>query len=209
MSPHSYQCCMTVARQYWEILLIIGDEIRLCDIHPNVVRHSHECLTSVVWVSHDYRVTVVRYEPFHEKTNNLLMRKTKLQISFEVTAKLVSAFVLASRIVQFQNPKFPASNHLLWLYRLVFIWPVRKPHCWFSDEAAHIFEKLRRNSQNCSHNENAIWKLCLYRESFSWNSHKLVLQMLLYFREIGIETPPTPLHHSANLLYSDISCNSL
>ena len=37
-----------------------------------------------------------QYEPRHEKTNVLQMRKTKKQISFAVTAKLVSAFVFAT-----------------------------------------------------------------------------------------------------------------
>ena len=40
-------------------------------------------------------------EPPHGKTNNLHRRKTKTQISFAVTAKLISAFVFATRIVQF------------------------------------------------------------------------------------------------------------
>ena len=42
--------------------------------------------------------------------------KTKAQISFPVTAKLISAFAFASWIVQlpyFLNLKFPASSHLL------------------------------------------------------------------------------------------------
>ena len=42
--------------------------------------------------------------------------KTKAQISFAVTAKLISAFVFASRIVQFLlylTPKFQASSLLL------------------------------------------------------------------------------------------------
>ena len=45
--------------------------------------------------------------------------KTKTQISFAVTAKLISAFVFAIRIVQslyFLNPKFQASSYLLWLH---------------------------------------------------------------------------------------------
>ena len=41
-----------------------------------------------------------RYEPRHEKTSFLHMRKTKTQMSFAVTAKLISAFVFAIRIVQ-------------------------------------------------------------------------------------------------------------
>ena len=37
------------------------------------------------------------------------------------------------------NPKFQASSLLLYLYRSVCVGPVRKPHCWFSHEAAHLF----------------------------------------------------------------------
>ena len=69
-------------------------------------------------------------EPPHGKTNNL------------VTAKLISAFVFATRLVQFLfylNPKFQASSYFLCLYRPVYVGPVRKPHCWFSHEAAQIF----------------------------------------------------------------------
>ena len=46
------------------------------------------------------------------------------------TAKLISDFVFATRIVQslfFLNPKFQASYHLLWLYSLVCVGPGRKP----------------------------------------------------------------------------------
>ena len=46
------------------------------------------------------------------------------------TAKLISAFVFAIRIVQFLyylNPKFQASSHLLWLYSPVCVGPGRKP----------------------------------------------------------------------------------
>ena len=57
------------------------------------------------------------YEPPHGKTNNLYKRKKKkTQISFEVTAKLISDFVFATGIVRFLyflNPKFSASNHIL------------------------------------------------------------------------------------------------
>ena len=56
------------------------------------------------------------FEPPHGKTNNLHTAKTKAQISFAVTAKLISAFVFATRIVQFLlylTPKFPASSLLL------------------------------------------------------------------------------------------------
>ena len=64
----------------------------------------------------------------------------------QLTAKLISAFVFATRIVQFLfylNPKFQASSSFLCLYRPVCVGPVRKPHCWFSHEVAHsLTEKL-------------------------------------------------------------------
>ena len=47
-----------------------------------------------------------------------------------MTAKLISTFVFATRIVQspyFLNPKFHACRHLLWLYSSVYIGPGRKP----------------------------------------------------------------------------------
>ena len=60
-------------------------------------------------------------------------------ISFAVTAKLISTFVFDTRIVQFLfylNLKFQVSSSFLCLYRPVCVGPVRKPHCWFSHEAA-------------------------------------------------------------------------
>ena len=57
------------------------------------------------------------------------------------TAKLISAFVFATRMVQFLfylNPKFQASSYFLCLCRPVCVGPVRKPHCLFSHEAAHL-----------------------------------------------------------------------
>ena len=56
--------------------------------------------------------------------------ETKAQISFAVTAKLISAFVFATRIVQFLfylNPKLQASSSFLSLYRPVCVGPGRKP----------------------------------------------------------------------------------
>ena len=56
--------------------------------------------------------------------------KTKAHISFAVTAKLISAFVFATRIVHFMcflNPKFSASSNLLCLYSLICVRPGRNP----------------------------------------------------------------------------------
>ena len=74
---------------------------------------------------------IYTFEPPHGKNNNLHRRK---QI-------LGTIFVFAARIVQFLfylNPKFQASSSFLCLYRPVCVRPVRKPHCWFSHEAAHL-----------------------------------------------------------------------
>ena len=70
--------------------------------------------------------------------------KTKAQISFEVTPKLIIAFVFTTQIVQslfFLNPKFQVSSHLLWLYSLVnFVSDlVGNPEDRFSRDAAQLF----------------------------------------------------------------------
>ena len=56
--------------------------------------------------------------------------KTKTQISFAVTAKLISAFVFATRIVHslyFLKPKFETSSHLKWMPSPFCVGPGRKP----------------------------------------------------------------------------------
>ena len=62
--------------------------------------------------------------------------------SFAVTAKLISAFVFATWIVQylyFLNPKFQASSHLQQLYSLVCVRTGQKPHCWLSHFEAQVY----------------------------------------------------------------------
>ena len=59
----------------------------------------------------------INFEPRCEKKTFFFFAyaKTKTQVSFAVTAKLISAFVFGIRIVQslyFLNPKFQASSHL-------------------------------------------------------------------------------------------------
>ena len=75
----------------------------------------------------------IEFEPPHGKTNNLHRRKQRCRSA---------SFVFATRIVQFfffLNPKSQDSSCLLWLYSPVCVGPVRKPHCWSSHEAAHLF----------------------------------------------------------------------
>ena len=81
--------------------------------------------------------------------------KTKTQISFTVTAKLISAFLFTTWIVKslyFLSPKFQASSHLLWLYSPVCVSPGRKPEDRFSHNEAQIaqgrqYRKLIENEQ--------------------------------------------------------------
>ena len=44
-----------------------------------------------------------------------------------------------STIPPILTPKYQASSLLLQQYRPVCVRPVRKPHCWFSHEAAYLF----------------------------------------------------------------------
>ena len=68
--------------------------------------------------------------------------KTKTQISFAVTSKLISAFVYATRIVQslfFLNTKFQVSSHLVWLYSTVCVGPGRRPRRpVFSERGSYV-----------------------------------------------------------------------
>ena len=83
-------------------------------------------------------------EPCREKTGLFAYVKTKTQISLAVTAKLISVFVFATRILQslyFLNTKFQASRHLLWLYSLVYVDLVGNPEDQFSHNEAQIRKK--------------------------------------------------------------------
>ena len=78
-------------------------------------------------------------EPRHENFF-FSYAKTKTQISFAVTAKLISAFVFTTWIVQslfYLSPKSQATSHLLWLYSPVCVGPGRNPEDRFSQNEAH------------------------------------------------------------------------
>ena len=80
------------------------------------------------------------YEPRYEKTGFLHMRKQRGRSAS--TAKLISAFIFATQIVQsiyYPNQKFQASSHLLRLYSLVCVRPGQKPQRQVSHfNKAHI-----------------------------------------------------------------------
>ena len=76
--------------------------------------------------------------------------------------QLISAFVFSKQIVKslsFLNPKFQASNHLMYLCSLVCVGPGRKPEDRFSHyEVVINFEYMFtaiRQSQNTSWVENS------------------------------------------------------
>ena len=84
------------------------------------------------------------FEPPHEKSNNLHRRKQRRRSASHKSSNCEAdqrPFVFVTRKVQFLfylNPKFQASSSFLRLYRPVCVRHVRKPHCWFSHEAAHF-----------------------------------------------------------------------
>ena len=73
--------------------------------------------------------------------------KTKTQISFAVTAKLISTFVFATKIVQslyFLYTKFQASSHLVRLYSPICVGPGRKPRRpVFSQRGSYDYAKTK------------------------------------------------------------------
>ena len=111
-----------------------------CSCWPNHDKAASSAVYSWFVLScSDMQILLLTLEPPHEKTNNLHRQKTKPQISFAVTAKLISAFVFATQMqfLFFINPKFQASGLLLCLSSLVCVRPAWKQNCWFSHTQAH------------------------------------------------------------------------
>ena len=86
--------------------------------------------------------------------------KTKTQISFAVTAKLISVFVFATLIVQslyFLSTKLQASSHLLCLYSPVCVGPGRIPR-------RQVFSQRGSNKISlCSQEVNISHTSCMSR----------------------------------------------
>ena len=91
--------------------------------------HPYHTLVSQCTETYPTRLQVsLTYEPCLTKT--AFCTKTRAQMSCTVTTHLISAFVFATRIVQFLyflNLKFQASSHHQWLYSPVCMGPGRKP----------------------------------------------------------------------------------
>ena len=76
------------------------------------------------------------------KNKQFAYAKTKPQISFAVTVKLISAIVFATQIVQFVfflNPKFQEASLLLCCTDQFVSDLVGTPYCWFSHAKAQMF----------------------------------------------------------------------
>ena len=89
-----------------------------------IFEHGHVHTKLVIYIYIRYYLSRIVRKP------DFAYAKTKAQISCAVTAQLISAFVFATRIVQFLfylNPKFQDSSLLLWLYRSVCVRHGRKP----------------------------------------------------------------------------------
>ena len=118
--------------------------------------------------------------------------KTKAQISFVVTTKLISAFVFATRIVYFLflYPKFQASSLLLWLYRPVCVrpgWKPRRPV--FSRRGS--YDVLTKHSHcKCSFSETNLWYIGIkslwqhnsFRETFGYSRICFKWSWYFYFQ---------------------------
>ena len=109
--------------------------------------------------------------------------KTKTQISFSVTAKLISVFVFATQIVQslyFLNPKFQASSHLLWLYSPVCVRPGRKPRRPVFLQRGSINVRPAQLAQFIVHLGLAcIWELAALRERL--HTHKIFTKYQCFY----------------------------
>ena len=129
-------------------------------------------------------MTFVRFnsnDPRCEKTGFFAYAKTKTQISFAVTAKLISAFVFATQIVQsiyYLNPKFQGSSHLLWLYSPLCVGPGRKPRRpVFSQRGSNVTSRIPHPYQfdydHCKENQKYFfWMSSLsVEEKFTFTCH--------------------------------------
>ena len=84
-----------------------------------------------------------------------------------------------STILYFLNPKFPVSSHLLCLCSLICVRPSRKPHCWFSDEAAQFFKSLAILSGAVQANLYRIPKTGIPTTQLNGRSHDSMPSLLI------------------------------
>ena len=136
-------------------------------------------------------------EPRHEKTNILHIQK-QAQISFVVAAKLISAFVVTTWIIQFLyflNPKIPFCRHVIFgdlFYFFIlrfYVWPYLRDMdmqlCKGLYQLSHLQKKKTKKKQNKKKHthtqKKAISKLTLQKISvLSSNYSKAYGKINLY-----------------------------
>ena len=123
--------------------------------------------TRICLITGKYSEELLRYNWAASWENRLFAyAKTKTQISFALTAKLISAFVFATRIVQllyFLNPKNQVFSNFLWVYSAVCVWTCLKPQ-------RKVFS--RRGSYN------SLWPVSHTNVEIIY--HPMLLQLLEY-----------------------------
>ena len=107
------------------LLVLLSNFVKKMEKHVYnfFARMERSCIEVGKWI----HVSLVMRKPFFFF---FAYAKIKTQISFAVTAKLISAFVFATQMVQslyFLKSKFQASSHLLWLCSPLCVRPGRKP----------------------------------------------------------------------------------
>ena len=141
---HKLICAVDSANHFWQAIQVC---FQLRNFFKNYMSHVMRKPVFTNAKKHQPRSAVLQYN-LSSFYMSLVVRKqffayakTKTQISFAVTAKLISPFVFATWIVQslyFLNPKFQASSHLLWLTAHFVSDLVGNPEDRFSHNKAHI-----------------------------------------------------------------------
>ena len=115
------------------------------DLFRNPLDQFSHVTAHLIAVNIDHEWLIRKHNSVHTGTDmSSIMRKQTFctcKNKGAVTAKLISTFVFATQIVQIPyllNQNFLVSSHLLCLYSLFCVRYVRKPHCWFSHDMAHV-----------------------------------------------------------------------
>ena len=130
-------------------------------LRPEFLSRSKAKLLTLSCNSSNYMSRIVRKPDF-------CLGENKGADQLRGTAKLISAFVFATRIVQFLfylNPKFQASCSFLSLYRPVCVGPGRKPRRQvFSRRGSYLFKVADKEvlQENTPHPTKAWGKLKMF-----------------------------------------------
>ena len=125
-----YYCLLTIivnGKPYYCLLtIIVNGKPYYCLLTIIVNGKPYYCLLTIIVNGKPY----FNFRAASRANQHFAYAKTKAQISYTV------------HFFYFLNPKFPASSHLLCLYSLVCVRPVRKPNCLFSHDT-HLYAGFR------------------------------------------------------------------